>query len=68
MSQAVRRPPSYDDVLRAPENHIAQVLDGELHVHPRPARKHTRAASSLGARLLTEFDAGHRDEGGDWII
>jgi Uma2 family endonuclease len=68
MSQALRRPATYDDVLRAPENHVAQVLDGELYVHPRPARRHTRAASSLGARLLTEFDAGHRDEGGDWII
>ena len=68
MSQALRQPATYQDVLDAPENHVAQILDGELHVHPRPARRHTRTASALGARLLTTFDAGQRDEGGDWVI
>lgn len=68
MSQAAFRPATYEDVLNAPEDHVAEVLNGELHVHPRPARRHTRAASALGARLLVEFDAGPKDEGGDWLI
>jgi len=68
MTAAPRRRATYADVLRAPENHTAQVLDGELYVHPRPARRHTRSASALGARLLTLFENGEHDEGGDWII
>jgi Uma2 family endonuclease len=68
MSQAAKRHATYEDVLAAPENHVAQVLDGELYVHPRPARRHTRAASALGARLVHEFDSGPNGAGGDWII
>ncbi len=68
MSDAARRKVTYEDVLAAPEHHVAEVIDGELYVHPRPARRHTRAASSLGARLIIEFDAGRKDEGGDWVI
>jgi Uma2 family endonuclease len=68
MSQAAKRHATYEDVLAAPENHVAQVLDGELYVHPRPARRHTRAASALGARLVHEFDSGPNGEGGGWII
>jgi Uma2 family endonuclease len=68
MTQPVRRPATYEDVLSAPENHVAQVLDGELLVHPRPARRHTRTASALGARLFGQFDSGPGDEGGGWVI
>lgn len=68
MSQAAKRHATYEDVLAAPENHVAQVLDGDLYVHPRPSRRHTRAASALGARLVHEFDSGPNDEGGGWII
>ncbi len=68
MSQVARRRATYEDVLAAPEHHVAQVIDGELHVHPRPAHRHTRSASALGAKLLGLFDEGPRGEGGDWII
>ena len=68
MSEAAKKHATYEDVLAAPENHVAQVLDGELHVHPRPARRHTRAASALGARLVHEFDSGPTGAGGAWII
>ena len=70
MSQAGKRRATYEDVLAAPENHVAEVLDGELYVHPRPARRHLRTASALGGRLYADFDAGDRTgaNGGDWII
>lgn len=68
MVQPPRRQATYEDVLAAPPHQVAQVLDGELYLHPRPARRHTRAASSLGARLFIDFDAGRSDEGGEWII
>lgn len=68
MSEAAKKRATYEDVLSAPENHVAQILDGELHVHPRPARRHLRAASALGARLVHEFDAGPTGAGGAWVI
>jgi Uma2 family endonuclease len=68
MSQAARKIATYEDVLAVPEHQIAEVIDGELYVFPRPARLHTRTASALGARLYTQFDSGPVDEGGDWVI
>lgn len=68
MSQAAKRRATYADVLAAPPEKIAQIIDGELHLHPRPARRHTRSASTLGAVLLMEADFGRDRRGGDWVI
>jgi Uma2 family endonuclease len=65
---AVRRA-TYADVLAAPEHHIAQVIDGQLDVQPRPAGKHARSYSVLGGELVTVF--GRKRGGGPggwWII
>ena len=50
----------------APPEAVAEILDGELHVFPRPARPHTRAASRLG-RYLGPFDDDPGEPGG-WVI
>lgn len=63
----LRKRATYQDVLDAPENMVAEVLDGELYVMPRPQRKHTRNASTLGAFLLTTFDLGINGPGG-WTL
>lgn len=68
MSQPVRRPATYDDVLTAPDRMVAQVVAGELHLHPRPARRHTRSASLLGARLAVSFDDTFQEDGGQWVV
>lgn len=49
-----------------PDEQIAEILDGELHTFPRPARPHTRAASRLGRRL-GPFDDDDGTPGG-WVI
>ena len=67
MAEEARKPATYQDVLDAPEHMVAEVLGGELHLHPRPKMRHTRAASSMGSSLHGAFDAGHRGPGG-WII
>ena len=41
----VRRPATYQDVLDAPENMVAELIEGALHLHPRPALAHARASS-----------------------
>ena len=70
MSAEVRvsRPATYQDVLDAPEHLTAEIVAGELHLQPRPAKPHTRAASVLGALLYDAFDLGRSGPGGWWIL
>jgi Uma2 family endonuclease len=65
--EAGRKRATYEDVLRAPENMIAEVLDGELHLMPRPRRSHLRSASGLGSILFGAFQVGASGPGG-WTI
>ncbi len=50
-----------------PAEQVAEILDGELHVAPRPAKRHTRAASRLGILLGGPFDLGQGGPGG-WVL
>lgn len=63
----VRKRATYEDVLRAPENMTAEILDGELHLMPRPRRSHLRAASGLGSFLFGAYQVGSGGPGG-WTI
>lgn len=67
MSDAPGRRASYADVLNAPDHTIAEVVDGQLHLHPRPAGCHTAVASALGEELGPPFKRGRGGPGG-WII
>ena len=62
------QPATYQDILDAPPNKVAELLSGELHVSPRPAVRHSRASSRLGSSL-GPFDGGlgPNDPGG-WVI
>src|SRR6185503_17557356 len=62
-----RQRATYEDVLAAPRNRVAEILFGVLHSHPRPAAPHARAASVLGVRLGGPFDLGEGGPGG-WVI
>jgi Uma2 family endonuclease len=59
---------TYDDVLSAPENMVAEILDGELVLSPRPAPRHTLASSVLGELLSAPFQRGRGGPGGWWIL
>ncbi len=58
---------TYEDVLNAPENKVAEILDGELFLSPRPASPHAVAAIRLG-RILGPFDDDPGGPGGWWIL
>src|SRR5512147_1666848 len=59
---------TYDDVLNAPENNVAEILDGELFLSPRPAPRHSVAESALGAVLFDPYHRGRGAPGGWWIL
>jgi hypothetical protein len=65
---SVRRPATYQDVLDAPENMVAELIEGALHLHPRPASPHARASSALGVRVGGPFDSGPDGPGGWWTL
>ena len=43
MSDAARRRATYEDLLSVPDDRVAEIVDGELVVSPRPAGPHARA-------------------------
>lgn len=58
---------TYEDVLAAPAGKVAQVIDGQLHLHPRPSLPHAAAASALGEELGPPFKRGRGGPGG-WLL
>lgn len=59
---------TYEDVLNAPENKVAEILDGELVLSPRPTYRHARAQSALFGQLWRPFDQGQGGPGGWWLL
>lgn len=65
-SEAPRRA-TYQDVLDAPAHLVAEIIDGTLHTHPRPAMPHARAIWVLGGKIGGPFDYGPSGPGGWWL-
>ena len=59
---------TYQDVLDAPPHKVAEVVDGTLYTHPRPAPPQAVAKSGLGGFLNQTFQYGRGRPGGLWII
>lgn len=67
MADPARRRATYEDVLAAPANMVAEIFDGELRLSPRPAKPHAAATAALGEELGPPFKRGRGGPGG-WII
>lgn len=65
---APARKATYQDVLDAPPNKVAEVLSGVLYTSRRPASPHARAAMALGRHLGGPFDTDPEGPGGWWIL
>ena len=68
MTELALRHATYEDLLKVPENLVAESIDGELYTSPRPASRHARAASKLLGQLSMRFDDGEGGPGGWWIV
>jgi Uma2 family endonuclease len=67
MANPARTRATYEDVIRAPANLVAELIHGVLHTHPRPASPHAAAATALGEELGPPFKRGRGGPGG-WIL
>jgi Uma2 family endonuclease len=67
MAAPARKPATYEDLLRAPPDKVAELLHGVLYTNPRPATRHAVAASLLGGELVPPFARGRGGPGG-WIL
>jgi Uma2 family endonuclease len=65
--QPPRRQATYEDLEELPPNVVGELVDGELHVSPRPASLHALAASVLGGELMGPFGRGKGGPGG-WLL
>lgn len=63
-----RRRASYADLEAVEQGKIAELIDGELYVFPRPAPKHLYTESSLLADIHGPFQRGRGGPGGWWIL
>ena len=61
------RPATYRDVLDAPPHKIAQIIDGTLHLLPRPAYWHAKASYRIGRKIDRPYVEGIGGPGG-WMI
>ena len=62
------RPATYDDLVKLPDNLVAEIADGELHASPRPAFAHAEAGSVLGGWIVPPFHLGNAGPGGWYIV
>lgn len=68
MGDAAPRLARYEDLFDLPDNVVGEIIAGTLYSQARPAPKHVRASSRLGAELDASYDKGRNGPGGWWIL
>ncbi|HEX4956225.1 MAG TPA: Uma2 family endonuclease [Thermoanaerobaculia bacterium] len=68
MAEPIRRPAGWQDILAAPEGLKAEVLGGELILHPRPQPPHGLTQAALSGELSHPCYRGIGGPGGWWFV
>jgi len=68
MGEPAKKEATYEDLYSVPESMTGEIINGELVVTPRPSRRHTSAASSLGFKIGPPYQFGEGGGPGGWII
>jgi len=63
----VHHPATYEDLLKVPDTMVAELIDGELYVSPRPRASHGNAAAALMMLVGPPFHYGRGGPGGWWL-
>ena len=67
MGSPARKPATYDDLLKLPDDKIGEIVDGELYASPRPGAPHSGCAFELSLDLGAPFQRGQGGPGG-WLF
>jgi Uma2 family endonuclease len=67
MVAPIRRRATYADVLAAPAHKVAEIINGELVLSPRPAGPHASVAAAISSELGPPFGRGRGGPGG-WVL
>jgi len=68
MKALLRQHATYDDLVKVPENMVAELIDGDLYAWPRPAGPHADMSSVLGMLIGVPYRLGRGGPGGWWIV
>jgi len=68
MSEYTKKGATYEDVVAAPDDKVAEIFEGDLYLSPRPTPRHANVTSTLGADLHDAFQRARRGPGGWWIL
>jgi Uma2 family endonuclease len=72
MSNVAYKKKSYDELyaelVALPANKIGEIIDGQLHVMPRPNDRHSNATTALGAVLFQPFVFNYKGGPGGWVF
>lgn len=68
MKARIRDHATYEDLMKVPENMVAELIDGDLYAWPRPAGPHAAASSVLGMLIGWPYRLGRGGPGGWWIL
>ena len=67
MASPARKPATYEDLLKLPDDKIGEIVDGELSASPRPAGRHASLAFTLSTEIGPPFQAKRGGPGG-WLF
>jgi Uma2 family endonuclease len=68
MASAAKHRATYEDLLQVPDHKVAEIVNGDLNVCPRPSPRHALAAAVLDRALGPPFHHGRGGPGGWWIL
>lgn len=67
MAEPAKKRATYADLDAVPPHLVAEIIEGELVTHPRPAPLHAVASNSLSDEITGPFQKGRGGPGG-WIF
>ena len=67
MASPARKPATYEDLLKLPDDKIGEIVDGDLYASPRPAGRHASCAFTLSSEIGPPFQARRGGPGG-WLF
>jgi len=62
------QPTLYESLEALPEGVTGEILNGQLHTHPRPSSRHAYAAVRIDRSVGRGYDDGIDGPGGWWIL